>query len=178
MEPEDKDLILAVKAGDLDAFEALVKKYEGRALNFVFGITKDEPMSEEVLQDTFLKIYKNIDRIDISRKFSSYFYAILKNEAISALRKIKREVNLSEIEYKIESGEDLLEKIHIKETRVQIEAALGKLKAEYREVLKLYYFNDLSYSEIASKMKLPLNTVRTNLKRGKKELKKVLSIKY
>lgn len=168
---DDRGLILAVKNGDIEAFETLVKKYEAKALNFVFGITKDEPLSEEILQDAFLKIYKNIEEIDTARKFSSYFYTVLKNEAISALRKLKKEVNLTEIEFKLESGEDLVEKLHKKETRDLVAKTLGRLNDNYRRALHFYYFENLSYQEIANKMKVPVNTVRTFLNRGKRELR-------
>ena len=174
---DDKRLILAVKNGDIEAFETLVKKYEPKALNFTFGIVKDEPLAEEILQDTFLKIYKNIEKIDENRKFSSYFYTVLKNEALSALRGLRREVGLSEIEFKIESDEDLVEKVHQKDTRQKLLSALSRLKREHGEALRHFYFEDLSYEQIANKMDVPVNTVRTYLSRGKKELKKIWKTK-
>lgn len=170
-EKTDETLVAQIQAGDILAFETLVKRYQKRLFSFVYRIVGDQFASEEVIQDTFFNIYKTIDRIETNRKFSTYLFTVAKNNTISYLRRKHKTTSLTDQE--IDEDENIYEKLITSEKRHAVNLALAKLEIKYRQVLKLYYFEDLSYEQISSKLKVPLNTVRTQLKRAKEALKKL-----
>ncbi|MBI5356632.1 RNA polymerase sigma factor [Candidatus Collierbacteria bacterium] len=169
----DEILIDKVKDGDVEAFEMLVKRYSGKILSFVFKILHDRYISEEVVQDSFFSLYKSINRVDTKRKFSSYLYKIAKNKAIEKFRTRKNQLALNE---EIVSGNDdnIYEKIIKSENKIRIRKAVDELEKKYRDPISLYFFENLSYDQIAEKLSIPVNTIRTRLKRGKTALRKKL----
>ncbi len=176
MDPKpDEELVREVQDGSISAFEILVKKYENRLISFIYRILNNRADAEEVVQDTFFNVYLTIDRVDVSRKFSTYLFEIAKNQAISLLRKKHADLVLED-ETAIETDEKIYEGLIRKEQRENIGLEVAKLEAKYRRVVQLYYFDDLSYEEISAKLKLPVNTVRTHLLRAKEILRK--NIKY
>lgn len=165
----DEELIADIQNGDILAFEILVKRWQNRIFHFSFQIVKDEALAQEVVQDSFFNVYKAIDRVDTKRKFSSFLYKIAKNEAISALRKKHEEVSLENII--IKSDDTTHEDLAKKEEAEVLHRKIDSLNAKYQRILKLYYFQNLSYEEIAQELNLPLNTIRTQLRRAKQALK-------
>lgn len=173
MERSDKELLQAAQRGSLFAFEELVRRYQGKILSFVRKILKDDQEAQDVTQEAFVSIYKTIDRIDPDGKFSTYLFEIAKNGAISALRKSLRQRSLTEeIEDKSESPEEILDRQF---TRTHIQKKLAQLHEKYRRVLQLYYFQSMDYKEISSELNMPLNTVRTLLRRAKLIMKEKLN---
>ncbi len=173
-ERTDEALVSKIQEGDVLAFEILVKRYQRRLFSFVFRIVYDAHAAEEVVQDTLFGAYKTIDRVDVTKKFSSYLFTIAKNTAISYLRRRKQTVSLKNIEEQAQEEETLYKGLIEAEKQHRVREALRALEEKYRRVIALYYFDDLSYEEISQKLKLPVNTVRTHLLRAKKKLKEVL----
>lgn len=171
----DETLIEQVQQGDIAAFETLVRRWQRVLLSFVYRIVHNDGLSAEVVQDAFLSLYKTIDRVDTKRKFSSYLFQIAKNIAISTLRKMKKTVSLDEIDSPVDEDVSLFERIVTGETQDRVRTAVLALPPNYRRVIQLYYFDDLSYGEIGKKLRLPVGTVRTHLSRAKVALRKKLS---
>jgi RNA polymerase sigma-70 factor, ECF subfamily len=169
----DEELVVLVKQGEIAAYEILVKRYQRKLLGFAYHVTRGARVAEDAVQDAMLAVYKNIEKIDTKRKFSTYIFEITKNKAIDYLRKIHHEVTLEET-VAIDEEEDIYEKIAAHENAKKVNDALSILGVKYREILRLYYFEDLSYEEIARKKSMSINTVRTHLRRGKEKLKSVL----
>lgn len=169
----DEDLVRDIQNGDIFAFEGLVKRYQQRLLAFCRRILNDEFLAEEVVQDSLFKIYTTIERIDTSRRFSVYVFEIAKNRAISVLRSQRKNVSLEDI---VLASEDatFYEQIAQSEDTQKVRQAINKLNDNYRKVINLYYLQDLSYEEIQKVLKIPLNTVRTHLRRAREALRKVL----
>ncbi len=159
----DEILVREVQEGNILAFEEIVRRYQKRLIWFVTRIVHDQARAEEICQDAFFKTYQVIDRVDPSKKFSTFLFEIAKNKAIDEIRKTKREVPLQDIAVE----EKLVDETGIRE-------AVEKLPKAYREPVKLYYFSDLSYQEISRKLGMPINTVRTHLRRAKERLKQWL----
>lgn len=169
----DENLVLRIKEGDISAFEILVRRYQKKLYLFVYRITEDSGLAEEVIQDAFLNLYKTIERVDTTRKFSSYIFQIAKNTAISYLRKRKIAISLKEVIEVAGEDETVYEKLVRKDTVNLLRQKLDKLPFTCRQVIMLYYFEDLSYNQIQKKLKLPLNTIKTRLRRAKLELLKL-----
>ena len=169
---KDEELIDEIKQGNIFSFEILVIRYQKKLLNFTKGITKDKVAAEEIVQDTFFKIYQKINSIDTEKKFSSYLFKIAKNEAISFLRSKKNHLVFEE---EMVAGEDrVYSTTESNDLKSWLNEKINKLEKKYRETLKLYYFEELSYQEIGDKLSLPINTVRTHLKRAKNYLKNII----
>jgi RNA polymerase sigma-70 factor, ECF subfamily len=170
----DIELIQAIKAGDILAFENLVKKYQQPLFRFVMRVVWNEKDAEEIVQDTLFNTYKNIDKIDTTKTISTYIFAIAKNTAISVLRRKKVSVSFDKT-VDVEDDAKIFENLIQKETAQHIHLALNQLEEKYRLVIRLYYFEDLAYTEISRKCRIPLNSVRTILRRAKIQLKTILN---
>ncbi len=170
----DEELVGQIQEGDIFAFEQLVKRYQSKLLGFVYHIIRDEQAADDIVQESFINLYKTIDRVDRSKKFSSYVFSIARNTTISHIRKYKKEVPLDDILASSEE-ESLYAQIVQAEQSHTIRGALSKIPVQYQKVIRLYYFEDLSYEEVAKSLALPINTIRTHLRRGKDMLRDLLS---
>lgn len=171
----DELLVCEVKEGSISAFEQLVGRYQGKLLSFVTYLIRDPEAAQDVVQESFISLYKTIDSVDTTKKFSSYLFSIARNKGISYLRGRIRHAPITEAESlaDLQSPEALVTE---KEIQRHIEQALDAIDIKYKKVITLYYFEDLSYEEMSKQMHLPINTVRTHLRRAKDALRKVLTI--
>ncbi len=169
----DEYLVREVVEGSISAFEELVTRYQHKLYGFALSIVHDHAIAQDVVQESFIRLYKTIDRIDTTKKFSSYFYTIARNAAISLLRQRRQHVPLDVIK-DVPSGHLVDDQYMEQEKKAWIRAALRRLDAKYHNVISLYYFEDLSYEEISRKLRLPVNTIRTHLRRAKEALEEVL----
>lgn len=173
-ERTDEALVRDIQDGDIFAFELLVKRYQRKLHAFVSRMVFDYQQSQDIVQESFISLYKTIDRVDPAQKFSSYVFSITRNTAISHMRKRRAEISLEDIEI-AEEDESLYSQLVQADDKDRIQKALMLLDPKYRTVIKLYYFDDLSYEEISASMHIPVNTVRTHLRRAKDILRKHLS---
>lgn len=162
----DSDLLKRVADGYVSAFEQLVSRYQRPLLSFLSRYVADRRDAEEIAQDAFVTVYRTVDRIDTRRKFSSYLFTVAKNAAVSRLRTAKAAKRITETDA-IEDDAVLYEELARTEERERVRTVLSRLGARYSSVIDLYYFRDLSYEEIAARLGVPLNTVRTWLSRAK-----------
>lgn len=170
----DELLVVVIQDGGLFAFRELVKRYETRLLFFVRRLVWDEPTAEDVVQDTFLKLYQSIHRVDPERRFSTYLFTIAKNTAISALRARRPEVTIDAAA--TTPGPDDLDASTDQVLRSErVTRSLAAIDPKYRQVVELYYFQHLTYEEIRARTGLPLNTIRTRLRRAKNVLRRQLN---
>lgn len=169
----DEALVREVQEGSIAAFEVLVTRYQTKLHSFVTYLIRDPAAADDIVQDSFINLYKTIDRIDSGKKFSSYLFSVTRNLAISYLRSKKHHAPLQEALDTAagESPEAVLER---KDAVTRIEKALDMIDNKYKKVISLYYYDNLSYEEIGKRLNIPVNTVRTHLRRAKEALKKVL----
>jgi RNA polymerase sigma-70 factor (ECF subfamily) len=184
----DADVVALAQEGREVAFRELIRRYERPVFSLVFRMCRDRAMSEDLAQETFIKVLNNIDKYDPAFKFSSWLFKIANNLAIDHLR--KRRVSTisidgapdattaSQIEatsFELASqGESALEALEAKELGSAIEQAIARLRPEYRACIMLRHVEDRSYEEIAATLDLPLGTVKTYIHRARHELRKAL----
>jgi RNA polymerase sigma-70 factor (ECF subfamily) len=175
------------------AFRELIRRYNGLVYHFAFNMTHQSELSEEITQDTFLKVHQNIHRFDNKRVFKPWLMRIASNTAISALRKEQNKTTvsidvLSEQGFQLSDMEQMstsnpsqaaeaspMEKQEEQtETQEKIQNALAQLDEKYRQVLILRYMQEFSYEDISQSLGIPLNTVRTWLRRGLDQFKKIM----
>ena len=180
---DDRALVARILGGDRDRFTELVKRYEKRVVNYVYRITHRYEEAHDLAQDIFVKVYLALDRYDSKYQFSTWLFRIAQNAAIDVLRKKTiSEVPLarpSEDEPQKERefadpGVSPYRALKNKQLSAAIEKAVGNLPPDYRELIQLRHFAELSYEEIASMKKLPLGTVKNKLFRARNLLKEQL----
>jgi RNA polymerase sigma-70 factor (ECF subfamily) len=165
-----------------EAFALLVLRYQERLARYLrrLGVMRREDM-EDVLQNVFLKTYRNLNEFDRQLKFSSWIYRITHNEAMSFFRS-----NASRPEgHPVDDAEAVLDQLRgHDDTSMQAELGLNaeqlsramkKLEAKYRDVIVLRYYEEREYAEISDILRIPTGTVATLLSRAKKRLREILS---
>ena len=180
---EDTELV-ALAIEDSSYFSELVFRYEKPLMRYVRRIGYFEVTEvEDILQDTFLKVYKNLNGYNPELKFSSWIYRITHSVTIDFLRKksVRPEGNYTPVDdqfvSRISSELSTDGETMSAETVAHISAAIDTLKGKYRDTVILYYFEDKSYEEISDVLEIPINTVATRLRRAKEALKEELTSK-
>jgi RNA polymerase sigma-70 factor (ECF subfamily) len=172
----DEDLVEYVIKKEKEAYGELVKRYQEKLLRYANYLLQDEHMAEDVVQESFIKAFVNLKGFNTKRVFSSWIYRIVHNEAINKIRKDKRKISLdtnSWIKETFHSGEDIEADFEKEETVKMVRSCIKKLSLNYRSPLTLYYLEGKSYEEISEILKMPINTVGTRIRRGKKRLAEI-----
>jgi RNA polymerase sigma-70 factor (ECF subfamily) len=180
--PTDVTVVQAALS-DKEQFGVLVDRYEAALRRYVarLGVRNPEDQSD-VLQDIFLKVYRNPNGFDQKLKFSSWIYRIAHNEAISAYRK----KNVRPEGHLIADSEELLSFAagNLDSAELQFDhtvnaevlrQALLKLDKKYEAVLILRFFEHKDYDEISDILQIPIGSVGTLIHRGKKQLATVIN---
>ncbi|MCL5666297.1 MAG: RNA polymerase sigma factor [Patescibacteria group bacterium] len=171
--PTDEALAKLVQNGEIEKFGELVERYGKKLERYGRKFLQNSNSLEDLVQDVFLKAYKNIQNFNPDRKFSSWIYRIAHNEFINELKKNSRhpfafiEPDLLALHPAVENTVSDLEK---QEMRQLLESSLESLDQKYREVLILYYEEEFSYKEISDILTIPVATVGIRLQRGKLRL--------
>lgn len=164
---------------EVDYFSCLYERYEPALLRYVRRITgAGQDSAEDILQDAFIKIWRNLRGYDPGMKLSSWLYRIVHNEAISALRKQtsfgkNRTVNWADAEPLL--LHTLLNEVETEEGSIpaeQLHNWIRLLPQKYREVILLRYFEELDYEAISDVLQIPEGTVATRLNRARQALEK------
>lgn len=162
---------------DTAPFGELIQRYEATLFRYVMRrshATKED--AEDIVQNSFIKMYRNINDFDSSLKFSSWAYRITHNELIDWYRKQKSRPQLiigdkDEDIFSTIAGDINIEKEAIqKETRKEIEKVIQDLDPKYQEIIMLRFFEEKSYDEISDILEIPAGTVAIRLSRAKKIL--------
>ncbi len=184
----DQDVIERARNGRESAFRELIRRYERPVFSIIFRMVRDRELSEDLAQDTFIKVLNALDRYDPAYKFSSWIFKIAHNTTIDHIRK-KTPDTLSlegsphattpdQMEATsftaVDHAEDPEQYAQSQEVGAEIEAAIAELRPEYREAILLWHMEGRPYDEIAEIMDLPLGTVKTYIHRGRNELRKKL----
>lgn len=179
---DELQILEAVKAGDNRAFELIVKKYQNQVANLVYMVMGRRNDVEDITQEIFIKVYKSISKFEPRVSLFGWIYRITINLCIDRMRKekFKRLLSLDflteDIIYKRKDNlsDDPLKSILRNEKKNIVYNALQHLSPEYRAVLTLREYQDLSYSEIAEVLGLTVEAVKSRIFRARKEMKKLL----
>lgn len=176
--PTDEEIVVRVQRGDKESFGVLMDRYEPRLARYTRKFMNSSDDAADVLQETFIKAYMNIQGFDTSRRFSPWIYRIAHNVCINAIKKKGRDPlwffdtdTLFPHPIAKETADGPAQRADIKQ---MLEKCLDKIGPKYREVLVLYYYEELNYQEIAEVLHVPVATVGVRLSRGKQLLKKYL----
>lgn len=184
----DADVVALAQQGRDAAFRELIRRYERPVFSLIFRMVRDRELSEDLAQDTFVKVLNHIDRYRPEFKFSSWLFKIANNVAIDHLR--RRQIETISIDGSPHAAtpdaieatsfeiagqqESPLEEMESRELGSAIERAIGRLRPEYRSCIMLRHVEGRSYEEIAATLDLPLGTVKTYIHRARHELRRAL----
>ena len=178
----DEDLIKRFQDGDEQAYVELVNRYRDRLMNFVYRFTSDSEQSEDIVQETLIKLYTHKHYYKKIAKFSTWIYTIAANYAKTELRKKKNRkiTNLSQMssdekDYDLPSvqpdADQLIESEYLEK---RIQSAINTLPLHFKTVIVLRDIQELSYDEISNIVEVPLGTVKSRINRARLQLQKEL----
>ena len=178
----DSDLVRIIIKKNPESYREIVKRYQRKLFVYLYHLTGNKEETEDILQNVFVKVYANLKKFKTQKKFSSWIYRIAHNEAINHMKKRNQkkfvsweDIAINKEKMQISSHEKSpLESWIKKELKKEMEMALEKLPAKYKEVLILRYFSEKSYEEMSEILKKPINTVGTLINRAKKKLLDVI----
>lgn len=173
MEKNDSQLIKETLKGVLSSFEVLVRRYEKPIYVHSLRILKKSAAAEDATQETFLRAFEKLKSFDTNKPLKPWIYQIATNYCFDHIRKNARYVRL-ENDVQLEET-SLIDKIAKREEIEKLKSALSKLPKIYFEPVWGYYFLDLDYSKLAKSLDIPVNTLRTRLRRGKANLYKKMT---
>jgi|TARA_B100001964_G_scaffold23386_1_gene23459 RNA polymerase sigma-70 factor (ECF subfamily) len=178
----DEELIASFQNGNEQAYNELVRRYRNRLMTFVFRFVGDMESSEDIVQDTMVKVFTHKHYYKEIAKFSTWIYTIAGNLAKTELRKRKRrkvtllsQMNTDDRKYEIPSTELQSEDIVQGEyTERYIQKAILQLPLHFRTVVILRDIQELSYEEISNIVNVPLGTVKSRINRARLQLQQTL----
>ena len=176
---EELKIIDQVKEGDLLSFRLLVDKYKTMAYHIAIQVVRNNEDAEEIAQDAFLKAYQSIKSFKGESKFSTWFYRIVYNLAISKTRKKKIETsNIDDVQISdkdVANNYEAYAKLEQEERTNQLKAAISKLKEEEALIITLFYMNENSVEEISEITNFTVSNIKVKLFRARKKLFSLLS---
>ncbi len=182
----DEQLIARFQVGDVQAFDILVRRYKDQLLNFIYRFVGNRSDAEDIVQETFLRVYKNKHYYKEIAKFSTWVYTIAGNLAKTELRRRKRHKIFSVSNFVNEERDyDIPDREHSPERKVDssiqeniIQKAIGKLPTKFKEVIILRDIQGFAYEEISQILNIPLGTVKSRVNRGRLKLQEDLKFLY
>ena len=172
------ELVDKVKLQQPGAFDLLYDNFKDQAYRTAVFLAGNEEDGKDVVQDTFVTVYMQINKLKKSEAFIAWFYRILTNNARSILKKQKKELVQQKKEILRESIdvlEDFEDKLIQREEHNHIRKMINRMDEKYRTVIVLYYFNEFSVEEIADILDCREGTVKSRLFKARKILKHCLS---
>lgn len=184
---DDSGVVAAHLAGDRLAFGELVERYQNRLLNFIYRTTGDRERAEDLVQETFIRVYRHLHRFDQTKKFSTWIYTISSNLAKNELRNRSRnplvlfqtlmknrQADERPLEWEDNTyrPDDLFRKRHLKS---QVDAAVDQLPEHHRTVFILREMEGKTYEEIAEITDTNLGTVKSRLNRARNNFAQLIA---
>lgn len=175
----DEELVEVIRQQNQELFSEIVTRYQNKIFSYINRLINNRVEAEDLTQEVFIKVFRNLYGFDSKRKFSSWIYRIAHNQAVNYLKKKSyfKILSFEQNEFlmnTITSTENIIEQIITKENSQKVRELLNKLSFKYREVLILRYFEERSYEEISDILRRPVNTVGTMINRAKVQLEGIM----
>lgn len=178
------DLTKRTKQGDQKAFELIFKLYHAPLCNYAKIYVKHPDIANEIVQDTFIRIWESKSGLDAEQSLKSYLYRSVHNNCINFIRKKQlnkklTEEYMSEVLQRIEMldrdfNESRFDQLITDELELTIQKSIDKLPEQCREIFLLSRYSDLTYQQIAKKLSISVNTVKTQISRSLQKIRENL----
>ena len=168
---DDRQLARLVLGGDTAAFEYLFDRYRDAIHRLFLQRTGNAEDADDLLQETFIKVYMNLHRYSPEYTFGQWLYTIARNTFIDYVRKRQDDLPIDEKFSSPASNTPTPEESVINsQQRHQIELCIARRPENYRRLIRMRFFDEYSYEEIAVKLSLPLGTVKTQIHRARERM--------
>jgi len=161
-----------IRTKDQESYRELVKRFQSKLLRYAFYLTGDEYKAADVVQDSFIKAFVNLNSFDLNKSFSTWIYRIVHNEAINAVKKYQKEISWYE-KFDLPDSQDIELNFNQKELKQQVKKCLQEIPLNYREPISLMFLEEYDYKQISDILRIPIGTVGTRINRAKKMLVKL-----
>jgi RNA polymerase sigma-70 factor (ECF subfamily) len=189
---EDRALIAKAQAGDMVAFRRLVERHQRRAFAIALSLVRDENDARELVQDAFLRVFKNLGGFQGSSSFFTWLYRIITNLSIDLIRKPGRQTtDLEEARLELDDGADFdlpfisrmdgadpVDVVRRREIAARLQTALDALPSYHRAVIVMREIDGLSYEEMAQAMSVSKGTIMSRLFHARQKLQRALADCY
>jgi RNA polymerase sigma-70 factor (ECF subfamily) len=173
------ELIIRVVQGDEIAFGQLFRQYKNKLYSFIFHLSGSATIAEDVLQDVFLKIWRDRDKLTGIDNFNAYLYRMAQNTAINVLRRQSREaLLLNEVQRLAPQGVQGHELLAAKEVQTALQQAIGNLPPQQRKVYQLGQEQGLTYEQIAASLGISTSTVRNHMVQALKAIREYIALHF
>jgi RNA polymerase sigma-70 factor (ECF subfamily) len=173
----DQDIINSVLEGNESDYSIIVDRYKNKAFSMLRRMLKSDFDAEEVLQDCFVKAYYSLKNFKGESKFSTWFYKIVYNTALTKLslkrRKIELEMSSVEDHFNLESDYDFID-VEKKDLNDFIREIINKLPERYTAVISMFYLNEMSIEEISDVLQVSASNVKVMLYRARNSLRDLI----
>jgi RNA polymerase sigma-70 factor (ECF subfamily) len=173
----DSNLLAGAAAGDHAAFEQLYRLYERRVFHYVCTLVQDRAVAEEIVIDAMTAVWLRASTFSHTSRLSTWIFGIARHKAMDALRQMVRHHRDTALEEAVKMPvcqESAVETLQREDMAALTQQALKQLSTEHQEVLRLVFYEELSYDEIAGLLSIPVNTVKTRVFYAKQRLKQQL----
>jgi len=174
----DFDIIESVKRGNSADFSILIDRYKNKAFSLLKRMLKNEFDAEEVLQDCFLKAYNSLQGFKQESKFSTWFYKIVYNTALTRLssnkRKIENEMSSIDDHFELEYKSNINE-FDNREMSALLKKLISQLPENHAAVISMFYLDEMSCEEISEVMNISISNVKVMLYRSRNSLKNIIA---
>ncbi|MBI9048743.1 MAG: sigma-70 family RNA polymerase sigma factor [Anaerolineaceae bacterium] len=180
LEISDQNLVMRTLTGETHAYSDLVQRYQGSVFNICYRLLGERREAEDLTQEAFIRAYQRLQTFDTQREFGPWMRRLTVNLCYNQLQKrrfeempLEEETTLNMWQIPRETNQP--EKVFLQaERHSSLRAALLELNTQYRVVIELRHFHDLSYEEISTELNLPINTVKSHIFRARKQLAQIL----
>lgn len=165
----DRDLILRARHGDTESFGELIMRYQTSVFNVCYRMTHERREAEDLTQEVFLRVYSRLEAFDLEREFGPWVRRAAVNLCLNHLegQKVTAELDDEHDSGETEQPENIYE---ARERSELIRIAIAALPVQYKAVVELRHYQELSYDEIALELKIPVSDVKSHLFRARKIL--------
>lgn len=177
----DSEILALIGQGDMKSFETLVGRYKKKAYYIALGLVGDADEAYDISQEAFIRVYRSAKRFDTSKEFFSWFYVILANLSRNLIkRRAVRTAHAREVQADAASNRQSLwmgnpeELMEVDETRQKVWEGIEQLPFNFREIIILRHFEELSYEEITKLLSIPRGSVMSRLYYARRKLKQIL----
>ena len=173
------ELVIRVVQGDEIAFEQLFRQYKDKLYSFILHLSGSATIAEDVLQDVFLKIWRDRDQLTNIDNFNAYLYRMAQNTAINVLRRQSREaLLLNEVQRLAPEGVQGDELLAAKEVRTALQQAINNLPPQQRKVYQLGKEQGLTYEQIAVSLGITTSTVRNHMVQALRSIREYIALHF
>jgi RNA polymerase sigma-70 factor (ECF subfamily) len=175
---DDLQAIQRLKDGDIGGLESLVARHQAKAVRVAYLITHDEALAEDVVQETFVRLYQRIEKFDSTRPFEPYLLRSVANAALNVVRRAGRQIsmdgNLEQVEQLLVQTASVESEVEYHQLKQEIIQALSSLKPRQRAAVVQRYYLGMSEKEIATELDAPPGTVKWLLSSARTKLRDLL----